>query len=393
MRYLFLTPCLVLVAAFSFSQNIQRLDNSVISADALSKKIRYLMDTAHVHGMDLAIFNKNKAVFKKAFGYKNFANKEPLVTSANVYGASLSKSVFAVLVMKLVEEGVLDLDKPLQEYLDKPIYEYTPKTKWHDHYESLKTDSLYHTITARMCLDHTTGFSNWRWDEPDQKLRVNLRPGSRYSYSGEGLTFLQFVIEKKLGKSLDELMQEKIFTPLKMRHSAYHWEPRFEQDYALGHNQAGKAYEKDKDNEPRSASTLETTLDDLTLFMEGLLQHKIISAGTVDLMWSPQIRLRSVEQMGPLSRKDTTGYDPIQLSYGLGWGLLRSPYGWGAFKEGHGDGFQHYMIFFPAKQTGILIMTNSDNGESIFKELLEITIGDKYTPWAWQRYIPYNYGK
>jgi hypothetical protein len=54
------------------------------------------------------------------------------------------------------------------------------------------------------------------------------------------------------------------------------------------------------------------------------------------------------------------------------------------FKEGHGDGFQHYSIIFPEKQMGILIMTNSDNGEGIFKELLEFAIGDKYTPWRWQ---------
>mgnify|MGYP003489180799 CR=1 FL=1 len=56
-------------------------------------------------------------------------------------------------------------------------------------------DSLYNRITARMCLSHTSGFPNWRWDNPDQKLRVNLIPGSRYSYSGEGLVYLQVVLE------------------------------------------------------------------------------------------------------------------------------------------------------------------------------------------------------
>ena len=105
-------------------------------------------------------------------------------------------------------------------------------------------------------------------------------------------------------------------------------------------------------------------------------------------MFSPQIRLRSVMQMGPLSLKDTDANDAIQLSYGLGWGMLKSPYGWGVFKEGHGDGFQHYMILFPQQKTAVLIMTNSDNGERIFKELLELTIADKYTPWKWEGYTP-----
>src|SRR5687768_10481712 len=95
---------------------------------------------------------------KKTFGYKNVTTKEKISEHSNFYGASLSKSVFAVLVLKLVEEGKLDLDKPLQEYLPKPVYEYKPVTRWHDNYEDLKYDSLYQKITARMCLAHTTGF-------------------------------------------------------------------------------------------------------------------------------------------------------------------------------------------------------------------------------------------
>jgi CubicO group peptidase (beta-lactamase class C family) len=155
----------------------------------------------------------------------------------------------------------------------------------------------------------------------------------------------------------------------------------------------GKLYEKDKDNDARAASTLETTLDDYTLFTKAVLKKKIIKESTTKEMFSPQIRIRSIQQFGPLGLRDSTTNDNIRLSYGLGWGLLQSPYGTGAFKEGHGDGFQHYSIIFPQQGTGIIIMTNSDNGESIFKELLEIAIGDKYTPWYWEQYIPYNQTK
>jgi serine-type D-Ala-D-Ala carboxypeptidase/endopeptidase len=96
--------------------------------------------------------------------------------------------------------------------------------------------------------------------------------------------------------------------------------------------------------------------------------------------------------MQPRAWLDTAGIenDKIKLSYGLGWGILQTSYGFGAFKEGHGDGFQHYSIVFPGKQMGIVILTNSDNGESIFKELLEIALADKYTPWKWERYLPYD---
>jgi len=379
-----------LVSLFVFSQGITRLDNSQISFAEADKKIEALMASAKVTGMAITVFNNNEPVYKKTFGYKRADTKEPLRESTNIYGASLSKVVFAMLVMKLVEEGVIDLDKPLQQYLPKLIYEYQPLMKWHDNYKDLKNDTLYQKITARMCLDHTTGFANWRWYEPDQKLRVNFTPGSKYEYSGEGLVYLQVVIEKMLNKWLEELMQEKIFKPLGMINSSYKWQQRFETDYSFGHDANGKLYQKDKDNDARSASTLETTLDDYTAFTKGVLKNLILKPSTTANMFTPQIRIRTVQQFGPNSTRDTTAWDAIQLGYGLGWGLLQTRYGTGAFKEGHGDGFQHYTIIFPKTGIGIIIMTNSDNGESIFKYLLENLIGDTFTPWYWENYIPYD---
>ena len=374
-------------------QHVTKLDNSSISFTDLDKKIQTLMKAANVQGLAVTIFNNNEPVYKKTFGYKRIDTKEPLKKSTNIYGASLSKPLFAVLVLKLVEEGILDLDKPLQEYLPKPVYAYASTKKWHDDYSDLKVDSLYKKITARMCLTHTTGFPNWRWDEPDGKLKVKFTPGSKYSYSGEGMVYLQVVLEHMLGKPLEALMQEKIFVPLHMNHSSYTWQPRFENDYSFGHQATGKLYPKDKDNDARAASTLETTLDDYTLFTRAVLQNSILNKQTTQLMFTPQIRLRSIQQFGPLRLRDSSSNDAIQLSYGLGWVLLQSPYGTGAFKEGHGDGFQHYSILFPKVGTGIIIMSNSDNAESIFKELLEITIGDTFTPWYWENYIPYNQKK
>jgi D-alanyl-D-alanine-carboxypeptidase/D-alanyl-D-alanine-endopeptidase len=388
-HYIFLF-FLVMAGNSVSAQNIVRIDGSKINADSLNAYLPKLMQKAKVEGLGITVFNQNRVVYKKTFGYADAVKKTALQHGTNIYGASLSKSVFAVLVMKLVQEGKLDLDKPLQDYLSHPVYEYLHLKKWQDDYSSLKGDTLYAKITARMCLDHTSGFPNWRWDLADQKLKVLQVPGKRYSYSGEGMVYLQEVMEKMYGKSLEQLASAIIFSPLHMKNSAYTWLPAFEKNYSFGHNTKGELYEKDKDNEARAPSTLETTLDDLSLFLEGVLQKKIIGEKATREMFSPQIRIRSVAQMGPLSRRDTSSNDNIQLSYGLGWGLLKSPYGWGAFKEGHGDGFQHYMILFPEQKTGVLIMTNSDNGESIFKELLELTIADKYTPWKWQNYIPYN---
>ena len=384
----------VFVTVSVFAQTIARLDDSKIEAKDLDLKINQLMKDASVAGMAISIFNNGKPVYHKVFGYKNAQTKVPLQTNTNFYGASLSKVVFSILVMKLVEEKVISLDMPLQNYLPKPVYEYGEGKSWNEDFTSLKNEPQYKKITARNCLSHSSGFANWRWYEPDQKLHVHFEPGSQYSYSGEGLCYLQYVIEKITGRSLNELMQEKLFGPVGMKNSSYTWQPAYEANYCLGHDQTGKPYQKDKDNAPRSASTLETTPDDYALFTAAVLQKKILRPATYDILFKPQLRLHSKFQMGTDAWKDsTTENDNIQLSYALGWGRLQTPFGYGVFKEGHGDGFQHYSILFPGKKLGIVILTNSDNGESIFKELLEYAIADIYTPWKWQNYIPYDQKK
>lgn len=390
-KKILLLTCLQFLLGISLSQDIKRIDQTSISNKKLDTEVERLMNASKVHGLAITIFNKNRPVYSKTFGYKNLETKERINFSSNFYGASLSKAVFAVLVMKLVEEAKLDLDKPLADYLPKPIYEYPTKTKWHDNYSDFKELPAYKKLTARMCLSHTTGLPNWRWDNKDQKLGFAFEPGSHYGYSGEGMVYLQVVLESMFNQSLEDMMKEKIFIPSEMKNSSYTWQPGFEKDYVLGHQPDGKLYEKDKDNEARSASTLETTLEDYTKFTEAVLNNKIINKASTNLMWTPQIRLKSIQQFGPNRFKDSTLNDAIDLSYGLGWVLLKSPYGKGAFKEGHGDGFQHYSILFPDKGIGVILMSNSDNAESIFKELLEITIGDKFTPWYWENYIPYNF--
>lgn len=374
----------------SKSDEITRLDRTEISKDSLTNKIHQLMNDGKVHGMAVTVFNNKKPVYQKTFGYKNVPKKMILTDTTNIYGASLSKAVFGMLVMKLVEDKVLDLDTPLESYLPKKIYDYEPLTRWHDNYSDLRTDSLYHKITARMCLAHTAGFNNWRFFESDGKLKVNFEPGSQYFYSGEGLVYLQVVLEKITGKGLDELAQEHIFKPLQMNNTSYQWETRFEKDFAHGHNTMGEPYGKDIDNEPRSASTMETTAKDYTKFLTAVLNEELLSKDSYAQMFSPQIRIKSMAHFGPNAKTITDKYDAINLSCGLTWLYFDTPHGKAVTKSGHGDGFQHYSILFPETGKGMLIMTNSDNGEGIYKELLEVALADTYTLWEWSNYIPYN---
>ncbi len=354
------------------------------------------MESAHVQGLAVSIFNNNEVVYQTTFGYKNWSTKDTLNINSIFYGASLSKAVFSVLVMQLVEEGKINLDTPLQNYLEKPLSEYEFNRNWRG-YNDLKEDKRYERITARMCLSHTTGFPNWRFLTKsgfniDGKLHFLYEPETRYSYSGEGFSLLQFVVEKITGKGLEEIAQERIFQPLGMKRTSYIYvlQEEFKNQYVYGNDKNQKVIPFDEADEAGASGTLCTTLEDYSNFIEAIMKHKLINKVSFDKMFKEQISINSKQQFGPNALVETNENKVINLGYGLGWGLLETPYGYGAFKEGHSEGFQHYSIIFPEKQIGIIILSNSDNGESIFKELLEISIGDIYTPWKWENYIPYN---
>jgi len=376
--------------------SILRIDGSQVNKGELTRNIQSLVDTARVTGMGISIFNEHEVVYQKAFGVKDANTKDTLGINSICYGASLSKAVFSFLVMQMVDEGMIELDRPLREYLDKPLPEYNFNRSWRG-YKDLKGDLRYEEITARMCLSHTTGLPNWRFltksgFDINGKLFFQFEPGARYSYSGEGFSLLQFVVEEIAGKGLEDMAQDRIFQPLQMDRTSYLYvlEERYKNDYIYGHDLNEKVIPFDEANEAGAAGSMGTTLADYSKFMEAILKQQILSKERWNEMFTQQVKIRSKQQFGPDALIQTTVNEDINLGYGLGWGLLESPYGFGAFKEGHADGFQHYSILFPDKGIGVLIMSNSDNAESIFKEVLKLTIADIYTPWEWENYVPYQ---
>ena len=377
---------------------ISRIDRTEIRVSDLETKIKTLMERANVTGLAISILNENQIVYRNAFGYANYDKKTSLQINHSFYGASLSKAVFGYLVSVLANEKVIDLDKPLQEYVDFPLYELKSGNKWRG-FQDLKNDKRLEKITARMCLTHTTGFQNWRWiprpNDPKNKnqLKIYFEPGTQYYYSGEGMMLLQYVIEHITGKAFEALASEKVFKPLKMKNSSYLWQERFEDKYCNGHTTAQRIIKKDKREEAGAAGSMETNLIDYSIFVQHIMKQYKESSNITQKLFMPNFRIRTKAQFGPLSLQESNENDKIQLNYGLGWGLLQTPHGFGAFKEGHGEGFQHYTIIFPEIGTGIVMLSNSDNAETIFKELLEITIGDTYTPWKWENYIPYQIKK
>ncbi|MEP7143374.1 MAG: serine hydrolase [Ferruginibacter sp.] len=384
-KLLFLSlPLVIFVTATSGQLQLQQPNGKTISTASIDITIKQLMDTAEVMGLCLGIITDNKIAYLKTYGYKNKERDELIDTATCFYAASLAKPLFTYLVMQLVDKGVIDLNKPLYQYLPRPLPEYGD-------YKDLAGDERWKMITGRHCLSHTTGFPNWRWANPNgnKKLEIFFTPGSRYAYSGEGLVLLQMVIEAITGSSLEELARKIIFGPFGMTRTSFLWQPSFETNYAIGYDMNGAPLKKSKRTKANAAGSMETTIADYTRFIEAVMQGKDLTSKSKQEMLSPQIGIFTKRQFPSLNNDTTEDNKKIQLSYGLGWGLFNSPYGKAFFKEGHDEGWEHYSLHFPDKKISVIIFTNSSNGESIFKELVEKITGVTM-PWEWEGYAPYR---
>jgi CubicO group peptidase (beta-lactamase class C family) len=366
------------IAVRSRDVAVVRLDGTAISSQQIDATVIRSMHEARIPGVGIAILNDSKIAYLKSYGLRDTARRLPLTVNTVMTAASLTKAAFAVMVMQLQERAALDLDRPVYRYIPKPLPEY-------ESYRDLAVDLRYEQITTRMLLDHTSGLPNWRWlADEKKKLRIYFQPGSRFAYSGEGIRLAQMVVETISGKSLDELMLERIFRPLGMTSTSMVWEPRFEADFANGYDEQGRSLGPQRRHTPDAAGSMQTTLRDYARFLEAVMERRIPDEKSRALMLAPQIRITSAHEFPTLAVDTTEANAGIRLSYGLGWGLYWTPYGGTFFKEGHDDGWRHYAVCFDTRALCILIMTNSSNGEDIYRPLLETLIRDSYTPYDWE---------
>jgi CubicO group peptidase (beta-lactamase class C family) len=362
---------------------VKRLDGSSITPAEIDATVTRLMKAAEVTGVGLTIFNNKKIAYLKAYGVRDKEKNLPLTVDSDMSAASLTKVTFGYMVMQLVDKGILDLDKPVYQYLPKPLPDY-PK------YSDLRNDPRYKLITARMLLSYTSGFPNWRAFEDGYKLKIHFEPGTRFAYSGEGIDLLQLVVETVTHEPLEELMQKYVFQPFQMTRTSMIWQPRFESDYANGYDEDGRSLGPQRRTRADAAGSMLTTPADFASFMQAVMAGKGLSAKTREQMLSPQIQILSKHEFPTFENVTTDENKPIRLSYGLAWGLYWTPYGKAFFKEGHDDGWRNYTVCFDKSGRGILIMTNSSNGEGIYKPLLETLLKNPYTPIEWEGFTPYD---
>jgi CubicO group peptidase (beta-lactamase class C family) len=362
---------------------IERLDGTTLTPRQVGATVRRVMGLAQVTGVGIAILNHRRLVYLRAFGVRDKERNQPLTPDSVMTAASLTKSAFATMVMQLVDEGVLELDKPVVEYLPKPLPEYPS-------FGDLAGDVRYKQITLRMLLSHTSGFPNWRSFNDDRRLNINFAPGSKFAYSGEGILLAQLVAETVAKKAVNELMRERLFVPLRMTRTSMVSEGRFADDAANGYDEWGRSLGPERRSTADAAGSMQTTLRDYAKFLEAFVQGRALSQRARDQMLRPQVQIRSKHEFPTLASETTTENETIRLSYGLGWGLYWTPYGEAFFKEGHAVGWRHYAVCFDRSATCLLIMTNSANGEGIYKELLEALLGNTLTPIVWEGFTPYS---
>lgn len=284
--------------------------------------------------------------------------------------ASLSKPVFAYAVLKLMDEGRLNLDKPLSEYLPEPY---------------VAGDDRLKLITARIVLKHMTGFPNWR--PAGKPLTIRFNPGEKFSYSGEGYVYLQKAVEQITGKPADDLLSELVFVPLGMRASSYIWRKEYDAQSATGHGLDGNPVLKLKPGKANVAASLHTTALDYARFVVVAMNGLGLKQGSADQMLSLQVKVDE-ECTNCLTNK------PPHLSENLGWGL-----GWGLEKLDEGTYFWHwgdngvfrcFVMASRQSRSGMVMFTNSIHGLSILDEMVKLTIGGMHPATSWVRYDQYN---
>ncbi len=366
---------------------ITRLDGTKISISDADAFARTTLTEAHVTGAQIAVLNHGQLVWSAAYGLRRKDPALPMDQDTTTWAASITKSVFATYVMSLVERHEFNLDQPIAAQLEKPLNEYEP---YKETAADLVHDPAWPSITPRMLLSHTSGFTNFAFIEPDKKMHLHFKPGTQFLYSGEGINLVQFVIEQKMHKPLDQLMQRAVFDPLGMTRTGIIYRAEFAADVADRYDLNEKFRSQTKRFPARGAGSMTTSAGDLAKFASALLDGKIIKSSTRAKMLRPVLPIRSLHEFA-LRADEGPGQEAanVGLAYGVGWGLLtETRFGPAFFKEGHGDGAQNYMICFERSKSCMILLTNSDNGELAFRPLLETILGDTVTPWEWESYTP-----
>ncbi len=260
------------------------------------------------------------------------------VTGATVFqAASLGKPLFARALMSLVDRRLVHLDVPLLRYL-----------------RGTQDAGLdLERATPRMVLAHTSGIVMGQGDE---RYVLEFPPGSRWKYSGAGIVLLQHGVEHATGQGLDTIVHGAVLRRAGMTSTSYCWREAYEGRAAVGHGRGGAPLPPSMPRTPSAASSLCTTAADYARFVAATLaEARGAATAAVRRMFVPAVAVDA----------------KLGLSWGLGWALEKQPGGTQCFFHwGVGSGFRAFVLGCPADGSGIVILTNGDNGLDIAQPIV-----------------------
>jgi CubicO group peptidase (beta-lactamase class C family) len=339
-------------------------------------------------GLALAVIEDGQVTHVRSFGLRN-AKGQPLERETVMYGASITKAVFAYTVMQLVEEGLLDLDAPISSYLSKPLPEYAEPevedryARWSD----LAGDGRWRKLTARHLLTHSPGFANFGFMEPDGKLRFHFEPGARYAYSGDGYILLQCVLERGLGLDLGREMQRRVFNRFGMANTSMIWRPDFARNLADGWNKDGAVEPHDERSAVRAAGSMDTTIEDMARFAAGYVRGEGLSRrGRAELV-RPQLPITLATQFPTLQPELAPALRRADLASGLGVEVFDGPQGRAFVRGGHNDTTGNIWVCVERRRSCVVILSNDVRAEAAFPSVVRYILGETGAPWTFSTAI------
>ncbi|MFJ5714310.1 serine hydrolase domain-containing protein [Neobacillus sp. NPDC093127] len=324
------------------------------------------MEHYNVAGLSMALIEKGQINMTAGFGVLEAETTNNVNNNSIFNACSISKFVTSMLVMKLEEQGVFNLDEDVNNRLSSwkvPDNEFTQNNK----------------VTLRLLLCHQSGVTdpdgsfaelNFTQEFPvmvdllegrtpycNVPIEVMYEPGSDFQYSDAGFCLIQQLIEDRLGKSFYDVMNEHIFEPLKMKNSSFlQTIPQArKKDFSCGHKNGKIVSAKYPIYPYPAASGLWTTPYDLAILV-------------IEFMSS--LKGESRIGLSPIKAKEMINSQGCKKWTGLGVFLDGSEREIEISSLGWGVGFQCMMVAYPYLETGAVIMTNTDLGVHQLKGII-----------------------
>lgn len=329
----------------------------------LHRKMPAMMDQAGIPGLAISVIKPGQPLWQRNYGLVK-ADTDTAVANDTVFqAASLSKPVFAYICLRLVDQGKLDLNQSLAEYLENP---------------RIKTSARYLTITARHVLSHRSGLPNWG----DDSLKIAFIPGQFFRYSGEGYGWLGLVLEKITGKTVEKLAQEEVFKPLNMINSSYIWQPSYETQAAWPHDDFKEPQtSRMKPEKAIPAASLHTTAEDYSKFIQAIFSGQGLSEASRNLM---------LQSQGNVAKSEEPSATEKAIHWALGWGLEQADTRNYFFHWGDNGTFKAFVMGDLASKQALVYFANSSAGLSILKPVLTAVFPTQHPVIAWLNYEAYD---